>query len=133
MYTFLVLGPLASHENEAVELHSGTDNRHPFEALLEDDVDVAMHGRRVRVGDPPEVKPVSVDLVVGQKNDSIREIDTKRAISFLMQLTSNALVAAYADEGWTPPLGHGRNKKAEVLLGKGHVGVEVILGDEVER
>ena len=63
--TFLVFGPFARHEDEAVELHRGTYEGHPFQVFFEDDVDVAVGGWGVGVGDPPEVEPVGVELVVG--------------------------------------------------------------------
>jgi hypothetical protein len=71
----LVFGPFAGHEDEAVELHGGADDGDPFEALLEDDVDVAVGGDGVCVCDPPQVQPVGVDLVVRQQDDAVWEVD----------------------------------------------------------
>lgn len=90
-------------------------------------------GSGVCVCGPPQVQPVSVDLMIGQENNAIREIDTERTVRLLLKLTSDALVTTNSNKGWTPPLSHRGHKKAKVLLGERHVGVEVILGEEVER
>ena len=45
----------------------------------------------------------------------------------------HALVSAYAHDCWAPPLCHCCYEQAEVLFGQGHIGVEPVFGDEVER
>jgi hypothetical protein len=57
---FLVGGPFAREEYEAVHHHAGTEDRDVFDGFFEDDVEVAVH--LGSVGDPPEVDPVGVDL-----------------------------------------------------------------------
>lgn len=56
----LVLCPVASHENEAKELHGRPNDRNPLQRLLQDDEDMAMHSSSV--ANPPHVEPVSVNL-----------------------------------------------------------------------
>jgi hypothetical protein len=128
----LVFGPFAGHEDEAIELHRGADDGDPFEAFLEDDVDVAVGRDGVCVCNPPQVEPVGVNLVVRQQDDAVWEVDAEGAVCLLMKLAGNTLITTNADESRTPPLGHCRDEQAEVLLGQGHVGVKVILGEEIE-
>lgn len=51
--SWLIGRHLARHENEAVEHHASADARNVLERLLENDVDVTVHARRVCVGHPP--------------------------------------------------------------------------------
>jgi len=59
--TGLVDRPFPRQEYESVEPHSISNYRNALQRLFQDDVDVAVHGRRIRY--PPEIEPVSVDLV----------------------------------------------------------------------
>lgn len=58
--TVFICRPFAREEDESVEHHAPAYDWYVFQRLFEDYVDVAMH--RGRVGDPPEVDPIGVDL-----------------------------------------------------------------------
>lgn len=65
-----VYAEFARHEDEAVEHHSWAYDRNLPQRILEHDVDCAMHF--AGVGDPPQVEPLGVDLVVGYQDESFR-------------------------------------------------------------
>jgi len=144
----LVRGPLAGQEDEAEEPHAPAEDWNVFERLLEDDVEVAVHGRAVC--HPPEIDPVSVDLVgvsslfyrmwPGQPYLVVRDeyqpfwkVAFEQAILLLPHLPSYALVSTDAHRDGRPPVRHGSDGHAKVLLGHGHPRVEEVLAIEVKR
>jgi hypothetical protein len=147
----LVDGHFAGHEDEAVEHHAGPHYGDVLERLLEDDVERAMHLGRIRIADPPEIEPVSVDLqgmmsanassaakqhsthlVVGNHDDALGEREFHQAVVRLANLVRHRGVAADPDGGWPPPLGHGGDEQAKRLLCERHVGIVELAVDPVE-
>jgi hypothetical protein len=143
----LVLCPLAREEDEAVEHHAGAEDGDVFYGFLEDDVEVAVHVGRV--GCPPKVYPIRIDLltsvaamlphrmsthlVVRNQDHALREIALQPSVLRLAQLAAHALVAANAHGDGRPPVRHGGHDEAELLLRHGHPGVEPVLVIPVQR
>lgn len=87
MKAFLVCGPFAREEDEAVEHHAGAQDGNVFDRFFENDVEVTVHLRGVCY--PPQVDPVGVDLrcqlrkydgckrtylVVGDEDHALRKV-----------------------------------------------------------
>lgn len=96
-------GPFTRHEDEAEELEPRAEDRDPFKAVFEHDVDVACDVGHVR--GEPEVGPVGVDLVIGDYDGALVEIAFDVAIA-LVQLVADGSVARDFDGGGAPPIGH---------------------------
>lgn len=126
-----IFDPVPGHEDEAVEHHARANDGDVLEGFLENDEDVAMHAGGV--GDPPEIEPVAVKLVVCYHHHSLREPGFQSAVFALQQLTADGGMAAYSDYGRGEPLGYGDDEDAERLLGEGHVGVVVVFVDDIQR
>ena len=126
----LVGNPLASHEDEAVERHALAKNRHIFERLLENNEETAVH--RVAVRQPPQIDPVCVDLMIRYQHQSFRKLQLQSSILHQLNLTSHTLISTDANVGWAPPFGKSSDNQSEVLLGECHVGVIIVLVDEIQ-
>lgn len=127
----LVLCPFPRKEDEAVKHHAGAEDGDVLDGLLEDDVEVAVH--LGGVGDPPEVDPVGIYLVVCDQDEALGEQALEPPVFGLLQLASDGLVPADPDLDGGPPVGHGGDEDTKLLLGHGHPCVEVVLAVEVER
>jgi hypothetical protein len=64
---WFIRSPFAGEENEAKEHHTLPKDGDEFERLFENDVDVAMH--TIRICNPPEIYPISVDLYASQHTE----------------------------------------------------------------
>ena len=91
---------------------------------------MAVHERRV--GNPPKIQPVAIQLMICNHNQSLRESRLQSPIFCLHQLSSYRGIAADTDGGWREPLCHSDDEQAEPLLRYGHVGIVVIFADEIE-
>lgn len=127
----LVTLPLAGHEDEPIEQHALPENGNVLERFLQDNIDVAMHSRRIC--NPPQIRPVCVDQVVRHEHEAVREHGPQPPIRREGQLSLDGLVSADPHQRWSPPLGDCCDEDAKALLGHGHVSVVIILADEVER
>jgi hypothetical protein len=158
---FLVLCPLARQEYEAVEHHARAHDRDPFDRLLEDDVDVSVHLASVR--DPPEIYPVGIYLshvskhahqrpmqgmtcestsqkccgqaylMVRNQHHALRKIALQPPVLGFPELSPHTLVPTDYHLHRRPPVGHGGDDQAKLLLGQGHPCVEVVLVVPVQR
>lgn len=126
-----VLDPIPSQEDEAIEHHPGPDHGDVLERFFEDDEDMTVHERRI--GNPPKVQPVAVQLMIRNHDQSLRKSRLESAILRLHQLPADGGVAADPDDGWGEPLCHGHDEETKPLLGHGHVGVVVVFADDIER
>lgn len=69
--------------------------------------------------------------MVRNQKQAVREIALQTAVFGLPELATHALVAADPHNGRRPPLCHGCDEQAEVLLGDGHPGIVPILAVKV--
>ena len=127
----LVLGPFPTHEDEVVEHHARSNHRNVFQALFQDDVDVAVTGSCV--ADPPEIGPIGVDLVIGDQDHALGEIAFETAVGELAKLASDTGIAGDADDGGSEEVCSCDENEGEVLFAHGLPGVKVIFVVKVER
>ena len=87
----------------------------------------------VGIGDPPEVQPIGIDLMIRHHYCPLPEVYLQQpAFGALVQSASYALVPGDAHDGRTPPLRHRRHEQAEILFRERHPRVVVVVGEEVE-
>lgn len=64
-----ILLHLSRHEDETIKHHALTKYRYVFQRFFEDNVDVTVHIRYVRICGPPKVQPFGIELyekLIGQ-------------------------------------------------------------------
>lgn len=127
---WLVRLPLASHEDEAVKLHTLTKDWDILERFLKDNKKAAVH--HVGVRKPPQIDPVCINLVVRYQNQALWKLCLQSPIFRQLNLVSHALVAADSNVSRTTPLGKSRNHQAKGLLGKCHVRVIFVFVDQIQ-
>lgn len=121
--TGLVDRHLARHEDEAVEHHAGANDGDVLERLFQNDVQVTVHLRLVGVANPPQVEPVGVNLMIGNHDHAVGEVELDAAVWRRSDLAGERGIATDAYGCWAPYFGHGDDQEAERLLGQGHVGI----------
>jgi hypothetical protein len=75
----------------------------------------------VGVSHPPEIKPVSIKLVVGHEHEAMWEIALECAVVHLVELALHAFVAADTNNSRSPPLCDGSDEDCKRLLRPCHV------------
>lgn len=70
--------------------------------------------------------------MVCNQHQTLREMALEPAVLCLLQLSSDALVPAHSYLDGGPPVGHGGDEDAKLLLRHGHPCVEIVLAVEVE-
>jgi hypothetical protein len=119
--------PFPSHEDKPVEHHPLAHNGDILERLFQNDKDTAVHD--IRVGDPPQIHPIGIDLVIGDQDHALRELGLQHPILGQMQLAPDALVSTNAEQCWTTILGESGDHQAKVLFCICHVRVVPVLVD----
>ncbi len=85
---------------------------------------MAMH--LVRIGHPPEIEPIRIELVIGDHDQSLWETGLETPIFGTQQLSSNACISTDSHHGWTEPLGDCNDEQSEQLFGQCHVRIVVV-------
>jgi len=75
----------------------------------------------------------STYLVVGNQDQPGGEGELHAPVGHLLDLPGNRGVAADAHDGRAPPVRHACDQEAEGLFGQGHIGVEKVTVDPVQR
>ena len=126
-----VPSPVARHENEAIEHHTGSKYGNIFHRLLQDDIDMSVHFACVRY--PPQIEPVSIQLMIGYHDKSLGKVCLQPTVFRSHELASDTLVPADSNRRRAEPLGEGNDQQAESLLGQSHISVVIVSVDGVER
>lgn len=79
----LVGGPFAGHEYKSIKHHSLANDGNPAQRVFQNDEESTMHN--IRIGEPPEIDPVRVYLVVGDQDQTLWELALQRAALREMQ------------------------------------------------
>jgi hypothetical protein len=127
----LIFLPVPRQEDEVIKLSAPTDDGDISERFFQDDVDEAMH--TVCICDPPQIQPVSVQLMVSHENHAVSEVALQTSILPLCHLANHTGVAAHSDNSWRPPLSETRDKNREALLGVCHVAIVELRINELKR
>lgn len=91
---------------------------------------MSMHA--IRVGHPPQIEPIGVDLMICNHYQSFREIRLQPPVLCLLQLSSYAFISTHSDHRGAEPSCHCSNEETKRLFGKRHVSVVIVPVDEVE-
>ena len=127
---WLVRLPLASHEDEAVELHTLAKDWNILERFLENNKNAAVH--HVGVRKPPQIDPVRIDLVIRDQDKAFWELCLQSPIFRQLNLAPHALVTADSNVSRTTPLGKSRNHQAKGFLCECHVRVIFMFVDQIQ-
>lgn len=123
--------PLASHEDETVEHHASAHDRDILKRLFQNDEDAAMH--LVGICNPPEIDPISVDLVVRDHDETLREPGLQQAIFRYMDLSTHASITTDPEKRRRAPLGDSTENQSKTLLCICHIRIVVIFVDQIQR
>lgn len=80
----LVTRPIASQENESVELHTPSDKGNPLEALFQDDQDAVC--QISVVGKTPKIQPIGIHLMVRHPNGSTWQVNRHNPAGLLVAM-----------------------------------------------
>ena len=92
---------------------------------------MAMHSSAV--GNPPEIKPIRINLVVRDQHQAVGEHRLQVPILCLMKFTANAFISADSNSRWSTPLGDGNDEDPKGFLCQCHICIIVVLPDEIQR
>lgn len=87
----------------------------------------------VAISNPPEIQPISIQLMVGHQDQPMREIAFQSAIRHLVELALHTIVTTNPDGRGRPVLCDGDHEESKRLLGPSHILIVEFAIDHLQR